>query len=163
VILSFGAAAGLNHARRGRAVLDRFFSYVDSSEASGWKRATAADDSSDRERSHVGALAGEFSALYSPIGASLDPAGEAIAGDAAAGVLFDPLGRQLMERLEFDLLFRWFVGIGIDDAAWVIRCFPRTANRLLEGDIAAKLLSAVLAQPSVKRLLSTDHFSSTAR
>jgi hypothetical protein len=67
--------------------------------------------------------------------------------------------RQLMERLEFDLLFRWFVGIGIDDAAWVHSVFSKNRERLLEGDIAAKLLSAVLAQPSVKRLLSTDHFS----
>ena len=64
-----------------------------------------------------------------------------------------------MERLEFDLLFRWFVGIGVDDAAWDHSVFSKNRERLLEGDIAAKLLSAVLAQPRVKRLLSTDHFS----
>ena len=67
--------------------------------------------------------------------------------------------RQLMERLEFDLLFRWFVGIGVDDAAWDHSTFSKNRERLLEGDIAAKLLSAVLSQPRVKRLLSTDHFS----
>ena len=67
--------------------------------------------------------------------------------------------RQLMGRLEFDLLFRWFVGIGVDDAAWDHSTFSKNRDRLLEGDIAAKLLSAVLAQPRVKRLLSTDHFS----
>ncbi len=64
-----------------------------------------------------------------------------------------------MERLEFDLLFRWFVGIGVDDAAWDHSTFSKNRDRLLEGDIAAKFLSAVLAQPRVKRLLSTDHFS----
>ena len=64
-----------------------------------------------------------------------------------------------MDRLEFDLLFRWFVGIGVDDAAWDHSTFSKNRERLLEGDIAAKLLSAVLAQPRVKRLLSTDHFS----
>ena len=64
-----------------------------------------------------------------------------------------------MERLEFDLLFRWFVGIGVDDAAWDHSTFSKNRERLLEGDIAAKLLSAVLSQPRVKRLLSTDHFS----
>jgi hypothetical protein len=64
-----------------------------------------------------------------------------------------------MERLEFDLLFRWFVGIGVDDAAWDHSTFSKNRERLLEGDIAAKLLSAVMAQPRVKRLLSTDHFS----
>jgi len=67
--------------------------------------------------------------------------------------------RQLMDRLEFDLLFRWFVGIGIDDAVWDHSTFSKNRDRLLEGDIAAKLLRAVLAQPRVTRLLSTDHFS----
>lgn len=64
-----------------------------------------------------------------------------------------------MERLEFDLLFRWFVGIGVDDAAWDHSTFSKNRDRLLEGDIAAKLLAAVLSQPRVKRLLSSDHFS----
>ena len=64
-----------------------------------------------------------------------------------------------MERLEYDLLFRWFVGIGIDDPAWDHSVFSKNRDRLLEGDIAAKFLSAILSQPKVKRLLSTDHFS----
>ena len=64
-----------------------------------------------------------------------------------------------MERLEFDLLFRWFVGIGVDDAAWDHSTFSKNRERLLEGDLAAKLLSVVLAQPRVKRLLSSEHFS----
>ena len=67
--------------------------------------------------------------------------------------------RQLMERLEFDLLFRWFVGLGIDDAVWDHSTFSKNRDRLLEGDIAAKFLRAVLAQPRVKRLLSPEHFS----
>ena len=61
-----------------------------------------------------------------------------------------------MERLEYDLLFRWFVGIGVDDAAWDHSTFSKNRDRLLEGDIAAGLLSGVLAQPAVKRLLSTE-------
>ena len=67
--------------------------------------------------------------------------------------------RQLMERLEFDLLFRWFVGLGVDDPVWDHSVFSKNRDRLLEGEIAAKFLSAVLAQPQVKRLLSSDHFS----
>jgi len=67
--------------------------------------------------------------------------------------------RLLMERLEYDLLFRWFVGVGVDDAAWDHSVFSKNRDRLLEGDIAAKFLAAVLAQPKVKKLLSTDHFS----
>lgn len=64
-----------------------------------------------------------------------------------------------MERLDFDLLFRWFVGLGVDDPAWDHSTFSKNRDRLLEGDIAAKFLSAVLAQPQVKRLLSSEHFS----
>jgi transposase len=67
--------------------------------------------------------------------------------------------RQLMERIEFDLLFRWFVGLGVDDAAWDHSSFSKNRDRLLEGEIAAKFLAAVTAQPQVKRLLSSDHFS----
>lgn len=67
--------------------------------------------------------------------------------------------RQLMERMEFDLLFRWFVGLGVDDAAWDHSSFTKNRDRLLAGEIAAKFLRAVLAQPRVKRLISSDHFS----
>jgi hypothetical protein len=64
-----------------------------------------------------------------------------------------------MERLKFDLLYRWFVGLGIDDAVWDHSVFSKNRDRLLEGDIAAKFMAAVLTQPNVKQLLSTDHFS----
>jgi hypothetical protein len=67
--------------------------------------------------------------------------------------------RQLMERLEFDLLFRWFVGLGIDDPAWDHSVFSKNRDRLLEGEIAAKFLAAILTQPRVMRLLSSQHFS----
>ncbi len=64
-----------------------------------------------------------------------------------------------MERMEFDLQFLWFVGLGVDDAAWDHSSFTKNRDRLLEGEIAAKFLRAVLAQPRVKRLISNDHFS----
>src|SRR5258707_235510 len=67
--------------------------------------------------------------------------------------------RQLMDRLEFDLLFRWLVGLGVDDAVWDHSTFSKNRDRLLEGEIAAKFLAAVLAQPKVKRLLASDQFS----
>ena len=68
--------------------------------------------------------------------------------------------RQLMERLEYDLLFRWFVGIGVDAAVWDHSVFPKNRDRLLEGNIAARFLAAVLDQPRVKKLLSTEHYRS---
>ena len=48
--------------------------------------------------------------------------------------------RQLMERLEFDLLFRWFVGLGVDEPVWDHSNFSKNRDRLLAGDIAAKFL-----------------------
>src|SRR5881398_726277 len=67
--------------------------------------------------------------------------------------------RQLMERLEFDLLFRWFVGLGVDDAVWDHSTFSKNRDRLLGADVAAKFLAAVLRHPKVTRFLSDEHFS----
>lgn len=67
--------------------------------------------------------------------------------------------RQLMDRMEFDVLFRWFVGLGTGDAAWDHSSFAANRDRLLTEAIARKFLVAVIADPHVKRLLATDHFS----
>lgn len=104
-------------------------------------------------------LAGDLSALYSPMGRPSIPPEKLLRAMLLQAFYSIRSERQLMERLEFDLLFRWFVGIGVDDAAWDHSTFSKNRERLLEGDIAAKLLDAVMAQPRVKRLLSTDHFS----
>src|SRR4051794_22893961 len=67
--------------------------------------------------------------------------------------------RQLMEQINYNLLFRWFVGLGIDDAVWDHSTFSKNRDRLLDADVAAKFLEAVLQHPKVKRFLSDDHFS----
>lgn len=67
--------------------------------------------------------------------------------------------RQLMERLEFDLLFRWFVGLGVDEAVWDHSTFSKNRARLLDGAVAGRFLVALLTQPKIKRLLSSEHFS----
>ena len=67
--------------------------------------------------------------------------------------------RQLMEQLDYNLLFRWFVGLGVDDPVWDVTVFTKNRDRLLVGEIAAKFLRAVQAQPKVKALLSDEHFS----
>ncbi len=67
--------------------------------------------------------------------------------------------RQLMEQLDYNLLFRWFVGLGIDDAVWNHSVFSKNRDRLLDGEVAANFLAAVLRHPKVKRFLSDDHFS----
>ena len=102
----------------------------------------------------LAALSGEFSALYARIGRPSIPPEKLL-----RAMLLQAFYSIRLERLEFDLLFRWFVGIGVDDAVWDHSTFSKNRDRLLEGDLAAKLLGAVLTQPRVKRLLSTDHFS----
>jgi len=67
--------------------------------------------------------------------------------------------RQLMERLEFDLLFRWFVGLGVDDPVWDASVFSKNRDRLLEGDVAQRFLAELLSLAEVKWLLSAEHFS----
>jgi transposase len=67
--------------------------------------------------------------------------------------------RQLMEQLNYNLLFRWFVGLSVDDPVWVPTVFSKNRDRLLEGDIAASFMTAVLNLPRVKALLSDEHFS----
>jgi transposase len=67
--------------------------------------------------------------------------------------------RQLMEQIDYNLLFRWFVGLGIDDAVWDHSTFSKNRDRLLDADVAAKFLEAVLRHAKVKRFLSEDHFS----
>jgi transposase len=62
-----------------------------------------------------------------------------------------------MAWLDCDLLFRWFVGLGVDDPVWDVTVFTKNRDRLLEGEIAAKFLQAVLRQPKVKMLLSDNH------
>src|SRR6266513_4364980 len=105
------------------------------------------------------ALEREFAALYSPIGRPSIPPEKLLRAMLLQAFYSIRSQRQLMERMEFDLLFRWFVGLGVDDAAWDHSSFSKNRDRLLEGEIAAKFLAAVVAQPKVKRLLSSDHFS----
>jgi transposase len=67
--------------------------------------------------------------------------------------------RQLIEQIEYNLLFRWFVGLGMDDAVWAPTTFTKNRDRLLAGDIAAAFFDAVLIHADSARLLSDDHFT----
>src|SRR5215218_3742159 len=67
--------------------------------------------------------------------------------------------RQLMEQLDYNILFRWFVGLSLDDAVWSPTTFTKNRDRLLDGDIAAAFFEAVLQHADTERLLSDDHFT----
>ena len=67
--------------------------------------------------------------------------------------------RQLMEQLDYNLLFRWFVGLGMDDAVWSPTTFTKNRDRLLDGDVAQAFFEAVLLHANTARLLSDEHFT----
>src|SRR3954452_7633661 len=104
-------------------------------------------------------LSADFGGMYAPLGRPSIPPEKLLRSSLVQAFYSIRSERQLMERLEFDLLFRWFVGLGIDDPAWDHSVFSKNRDRLLEGEIAAKFLAAILTQPQVKRLLSSQHFS----
>jgi transposase len=107
----------------------------------------------------LAALSGGFEELYARTGRSSIPPEQllrALLLQAFYGLRSE---RQLMERMEFDLLFRWFVGLGVDDAVWDASTFSKNRDRLLAGDAAAGLLAAIVAHPKVRRLTSSEHVS----
>ncbi|WP_424140265.1 IS5 family transposase [Roseomonas chloroacetimidivorans] len=67
--------------------------------------------------------------------------------------------RQLMEQLDYNLLFRWFVGLSMDAPVWDASTFSKNRDRLLAGDMAQTFLAALVAQPRVAALMSSEHFS----
>lgn len=109
-----------------------------------------------------GALArldGAFAELYAAEGRpSIAP--ERLLRAALIQILFSVRSeRQLMEQMQYNLLFRWFVGLGIDDPVWVPTVFSKNRDRLLTTGIARQFLAAILADKAVKPLLSDEHFS----
>jgi transposase len=67
--------------------------------------------------------------------------------------------RMLMEQLDYNLLFRWFVGLNMDDPIWDVTVFTKNRERLLDGDIAEAFFQAVLKQARHRDLLSDEHFT----
>jgi transposase len=105
------------------------------------------------------AMSPRFSSIYSAIGRpSIAP--EKLLRALLLQVLYTIRSeRMLMEQLEYNLLFRWFVGLSMDEEVWVPTVFTKNRDRLLEGDIAAEFFDRVLSQARQRDLLSDEHFS----
>lgn len=104
-------------------------------------------------------LSAGFDGMYSRIGRPSIPPEKLLRALLLQAVYTIRSERQLMEQMDYDLLFRWFVGLAMDAPIWDVTVFTKNRERLLAGDIAAKFLSAVVAQSRVQVLLSDDHFS----
>jgi transposase len=104
-------------------------------------------------------LSPAFAALYSPIGRPSIPP-EKLLRALLLQVLYSTRSeRLLMEQLDYNLLFRWFVGLTMDDPIWDPTVFTKNRERLLAGDIAQAFFARVLAQARERGLLSDEHFT----
>jgi transposase len=104
-------------------------------------------------------LDGAFSALYKAGGRPSIPPERLLRATLLQLLYTIRSERQLVERLEFDLLFRWFVGLSIDEKVFDASTFSKNRERLLTQEIAQGFLSSLLGLPEVKVLLSAEHFS----
>jgi transposase len=107
----------------------------------------------------LASLDAEFEALYTDFGRpSIAP--ERLIHASLIQILFSVRSeRQLMEQMHYNLLFRWFVGLGIDDPVWVPTVFTKNRDRLLTTEMSRKVIAAILGHREVAPLLSDDHFS----
>src|SRR6201993_1308531 len=105
------------------------------------------------------ALSGDFAKLYAKLGRPSIPPEKLLRALLLQAFYSVRSERQLMEQLDYNLLFRWFVGLSMDAPIWDVTVFTKNRERLLEGDVAAKFFAAVLDQAEVKQLLSDEHFS----
>jgi transposase len=101
----------------------------------------------------------EFQAMYAKVGRPSIPP-EKLLRALLLQVLYTVRSeRMLMEQLDYNLLFRWFVGLNIDDPVWDATVFTKNRKRLLRGDVARGFFAEVLAQARSRGLLSTEHFT----
>ena len=105
------------------------------------------------------ALSPAFEKLYAPIGRPSIPPEKLLRALLLQAFYSVRSERQLMEQLDYNLLFRWFVWLSMDAEIWDVTVFTKNRDRLIEGEIAAKFMARVLSRPDVKALLSDDHFS----
>src|SRR5437870_2743702 len=104
-------------------------------------------------------LSSRFDRLYSDIGRPSVPP-EQLLRALLLQVLYSVRSeRLLMEQLQYNLLFRWFVGLDMDDAVWTPTIFTKNRERLLDGDIARAFFEDIVEQARGRRLLSDEHFT----
>jgi transposase len=102
---------------------------------------------------------GELEKLYSDTGRpSIAP--ERLLRATLLMILFSIRGeRQLMEQMNYNLLFRWFVGLEMDEAVWDVTVFTKNRERLIAGAVSQRLLESVLVEAREHNLLSEEHFT----
>jgi len=101
----------------------------------------------------------DFEAMYSSVGRPSIPPEQLLRGLLMQARYSLRSERMLMERLGYNMLFRWFVGLSLDDEIWDVTVFTKNRDRLLEAEVAKKFLDAVVEEARGRRLLSNEHYS----
>lgn len=107
----------------------------------------------------LAALNGRLEALYSQMGRPSIPPEHLLRATLLQAFFSVRSERMLMEQIDYNLLFRWFVGLPMDAPVWHPTVFTKNRDRLLQADVAREFLGALMALPRVKRLLSDEHFT----
>ena len=104
-------------------------------------------------------LSSDFAALYSSTGRPSIPPEHLLRALLLQAFYSVRSERQLMEQLNYNMLFRWFVGLGMDDPVWDASTFAKNRDRLLTVDVSSRFLNGIVQHERVAQLLSRDHFS----
>lgn len=110
-------------------------------------------------RAVLGELHGDFARLYASAGRPSIPPEQLLSALLLQVFYGIRSERQLMEQLDYNLLYRWFVGLDADAAVWVPTTFTKNRERLQQGDIFQRFMTVLLHHPQVQPLLSDEHFS----
>ena len=101
----------------------------------------------------------QFNKMYAKVGRPSIPPEQLLRAQLLQMLYSVRSERLLMEEMDYNILFRWFVGLNLDDAVWDATVFTKNRERLLEGEIAEAFFEQVLAQARAKELLSDEHFT----
>src|SRR5438477_7768732 len=107
----------------------------------------------------LASLSSRFTKMYSDIGRPSIPPEQLLRALLIQSLYTVRSERLLMEEIDYSVLFRWFIGLGMDDPIWSPTTFSKNRDRLLTSDVAAAFFDGVLAQARGADLLSDEHFT----
>lgn len=104
-------------------------------------------------------MSGRFDAMYAKTGRPSIPPEKLLRAQLIQMLYSIRSERLLMEEIDYSVLFRWFVGMNLDEPVWDVTVFTKNRNRLLEGDVAREFLCEVVSQAQERNLTSDEHFT----
>ena len=104
-------------------------------------------------------MSGRFDSMYAQTGRPSIPPEKLLRAQLIQMLYSVRSERLLMEEIDYSILFRWFVGMNLDEAVWDVTVFTKNRDRLLDGDVAREFLAEVVSQAQDKKLTSDEHFA----